>query len=313
MEGSALAELGELEEVDLRTVWPDEEDEFTPWLADHLDYLSDILEMDLELRNTEEPVGSYSADIAAQPIQEDLGVVIIENQLSSSDHDHLGKIITYGAGLSASYVVWICEEVKEEHRTAIDWLNDNFPKDVGFLALEINVWRIGDSELAPKFEVICKPDEWKSYIKSAPELTETKRMQKKFWDELKDYMSAKDTNLSLRKTHPQHWYNISIGKSGFHIGLTVNTREKRVGCELHISKGGTKAIKSLMRKKEEIEEELGADLNWKILEDRKASRIVQFKDFDLKHDDWTEIFPWLKEKAESFHKVFSPRIKEIEI
>lgn len=233
-----MTELGRITEVNLRNQWSREE-EFTSWLSDHLDNLSDELDLDLELIDTEVIVGeAFRADILAQPIPEEVGDVIIENQFRKSDHAHLGKIITYGAGLDASYVIWICEPLRDEHRTAIDWLNENSGETTGYLALEIKLLRIDDSNPAPAFEVISKPDEWGKSVRreARGRLTPTKELQKKFWDNFKSYMEERGTSLSLRKTYPRHWYSFAVGRVGFKISLTVNTRENKVGCELYISK-----------------------------------------------------------------------------
>ncbi|MFW5902837.1 MAG: DUF4268 domain-containing protein [archaeon] len=310
-----MSELGEIQEVDLRRQWQKEDREFTPWLSNNLDLIEEKLEIDLELKGTEVPVGSYNADIVAEPTQSEKGSVVIENQLGKSDHDHLGKIITYASGLDASYVVWICKEIQEEHKAAVDWLNENFSKDVGFLALEIKLWKIGESKTAPKFNVICKPDEWSKYVQStaSEELSETKRMQREFWSEFREYLEEKGTPLNPRKPKPQHWYSFSIGVRHFKISLTVNTREDKIGCELYISKEGSKKIRELKEWREEIEEKCKTKLDWQKLEEKKASRIAQYKDFDLyNQEEWEEAFKWLKERAETFHKVFKPKIKEIE-
>jgi len=310
-----LSELGEIQEVDLRKQWQKEDREFTPWLSNNLDLIEEKLDIDLELKGTEVPVGSYNADIVAQPTQSEKGDVVIENQLGKSDHDHLGKIITYASGLDASYVVWVCKEIQEEHKAAVDWLNENFSKDVGFLALEIKLWKIGDSNMAPKFNVICKPDEWSKYVQStaSEELSETKRMQREFWSQFKEYLEEKGSPLNPRKPRPQHWYSFAIGVSGYHLSLIANTRDDRIECKLYIEENGTERIQELMRWREEIEEKCGAELEWNKLEEKKASGIAQYRDFNLYNKDkWEEAFKWLKDRLETFHKVFRPKVKKIE-
>lgn len=309
-----MSELGNIEEVNLRKMWRDEEKDFTPWLSQNLQLLEDVIDLDLELKDTEVSVGRYTADIVAQPTQTETGDVVIENQLEKSDHDHLGKIITYASGLNASYIVWICKRFREEHKSAVDWLNENFERDVGILALEIKLLKIDDSKPAPQFKVINKPEEWSKHVKSVAsgEITETKRLQREFWSELREYMKDEGTFLNPRKPRPQHWYSFSIGRSGFHISLILDTRKNESRCELYIKKNGTERLRELKKSKEEIESQLDGELEWQLLEDKEASRVVQYKDFNPKADKWDEAFRWYKEKAENFHKVFKPKIQELE-
>lgn len=270
---------------------------------------------DLELVKTEAPVGSYIADIVARA-QEEGGDVVIENQIGMSDHEHLGKIIAYGAGLDATTIVWICERFREEHRTAVDWLNKVSREDIAFFALEIKLWRIGKSDPAPKFDIVCKPDQWSKYVRSmaSRELTPGQKLQLQFWTQFKQYLEEEVTSLKPRKPRPQGWYSFSVGRSGFRVILTARTKLKRVGCELYISEGGDKAIELLKEDREAIESECGADLEWQTLEGKAASRIVQFKHWDvLDEDSWPEIFPWLKERAETFHRVFQSRIEKLQL
>lgn len=308
-----MSELGKVNELNLREEWRNEEKDFTPWLSENLELLEDIIELDLELKGTEISVGSYKADIVAESTQIETGDVVIENQLGKSDHDHLGKVITYASGLDASYIIWVCEKVREEHKAAVDWLNQNLEKEVGVIALEIKLIQIGDSKPAPQFKVISKPEEWSKYVKSAAsaEITETKQMQREFWSGLKEYMKEKGTFLNPRKPRAQHWYSFAIGHKDFKISLIINTRDKKARCELYIMNKGTERLKELKKYKEEIEENLKGDVGWQPLEDKKASRIVQYKDFNLMEDEWEETFEWFKGKAEKFYEVFKPKVQNI--
>ena len=144
-------QLGKLEKVDLRTVWTNEAADFTPWLAEegNLERLADIIGLDLELEATEKSVGPFSADILCKDTVNDQWV-LVENQLERTDHRHLGQLLTYAAGLNAVTVVWIAERFTEEHRAALDWLNEITGEGTDFFGLEIELWRIGKSPAAPK-------------------------------------------------------------------------------------------------------------------------------------------------------------------
>ena len=148
--------LGILNRVDLKEFWKDEAREFTPWLSreENLSLLADTLGLELELVDTEVSVGNFNADIVAKDVLGDRNV-IIENQLEKTNHDHLGKIITYASGLDAQVIVWICNKVTEEHRKAVDWLNEITNDKIAFFALEIELWAIDASMPAPKFNGVC--------------------------------------------------------------------------------------------------------------------------------------------------------------
>ena len=157
------------QEPNLRKAWPNEAKDFTPWLASHLEYIGNILEMDLELVEKESKVGGYSADILAKVADaedDSESYVVIENQLEDSNHDHLGKLITYASGKKAKAIVWVVKKARDEHREAIKWLNDNTTSELGFYLLEIELWHIGTSKLAPKFNVVERPNEWAKVVKS---------------------------------------------------------------------------------------------------------------------------------------------------
>ncbi len=309
--------LGHIEKVDIRAQWVNEEYDFTPWLAKepNIQILADEIGLDLEVEDTELYIGSYKADIVA--VDGDNRKVIIENQLSKTDHKHLGQLLTYASGINAKIIIWICTEVTDEHRQAIDWLNEMTTTEVAFFACEIQLWKIGDSEPAPKFDVISSPNDWQKTVKAAVPtgaLSETKKSHLEFWNSLKEYMTEKGTDLRLRTPRPQHWYSLAIGRSKFNIGLTNNTQVNRLGCELYIR--GVKAKKAfalIKLHKDEIEKQLG-ELDWQELPEGQDCRIIQYRDGDTKNiSTWPELHKWLKERAESFYHVFSPIVKHLDL
>lgn len=309
--------LGRIEKVDIRDQWHNEEYDFTPWLAkeSNIQVLADEIGMDLEVEDTEVNIGSYKADIVA--IDGEKRKVIIENQLSKTDHKHLGQIITYASGINAQIVIWVCKEVTDEHRQAIDWLNEVTTEDVAFFACEVELWRIGTSEPAPKFNVISSPNDWSKIIKSSvpsDALSPTKQMHLKFWNALKEYMTDEGTDLRLRSPRPQHWYTMAVGRSKFHISLTNNTQAKRVGCEIYIrGKAAKEAFSKLKQHQDIIEHNLGP-LEWQELPEGQDCRIIQYHDGDAKNErEWPKMHEWLKERAESFYREFSPRIKQLDL
>lgn len=309
--------LGRLEQVELREFWLDEARNFTPWLAqeENLGLLSATLGMELELEGVEVFVGSFKADIVARDISSDARV-IIENQLERTNHDHLGKIITYASGVDAKIVIWIAKEFSEEHRRALDYLNENAAPNLRFFGIEIQLWRISDSPAAPLFKVVASPNEYTSVIKTEEkELTETKVLYLEFWNAFKDYCSLRGTFLNLRKANPRHWFTVAVGRSGFVLSLTASLQKKRIGCEIYIrGANANRAFRLLEQDKQAIEEKTGA-LEWQDLPDAQDCRIVLYRSGVDVSDraNWEAAFAWLKSEAELFHNTFSPRIRALPI
>ena len=311
--------LGKLQPVAVRDYWQDEARDFTPWLAqeDNLQLLGDTIGIGLELSATEARVGAFKADILAKEVgTEDF--VIVENQLERTNHDHFGKLLTYAAGLNAKTIVWVCSEMTDEHRQALDWLNEITGDAFAFFGLEVELWRIGESEPAPKFNLVCQPNEWTKSLGprgEAPEPTETKLLQFEFWRALVEAARKRGTTLSLRKPRPQHWYSLAVGRSRFHLSLTVHTKLRRVGCELYIRHQESKrAFAQLAAEREGIERELGGLLQWQELPLRHDCRIIQTRDGDVNdRQSWAELHGWLLERAEAFYRVFSPKVRALEL
>lgn len=314
-----MENLGRLQKVELRNFWADEARDFTPWLAkeENIEELCNTIGIDIEIEATEVYIGSFKADIVGRDISNNQKV-IIENQLEKSNHDHLGKIITYASGLGASVIIWICNTITDEHRQAIDWLNENTIDEINFFALEIELWRIGDSLAAPKFNIICRPNEWVKTTKessSLKELSGTKTLQLEYWNYVKDYFNKNGTFLGLRTPRAQHWYSMSIGRSKFNISLTVNTIQNRLGCEIYLRGENAKtSFAILKRDKEDIERELGTELDWQELPDGQDSRIILYRTGGINNrETWEETAAWYKKYAELFYRTFNQRIKQIRI
>ena len=300
--------LGKLQKVDVRTVWMHEAHDFTNWLAieSNLNLLGEEIGIDIKLIKTEADVGRYNVDILAE--EENTGrKIIIENQLEMTDHDHLGKLITYASGYDANIVIWIVKDVRDEHKQAIDWLNEHTDDKVNLFAVKMELWKINDSPCAPKFQIISKPNDWAKALKSSTansELTDTKMTQLDFWTKFKQYAIEKGSKLRLRKAYPQHWYDISFGTSGVHISLTINTQSNLLGCEIYIS-DSKEIFNKFHLSKANIENELGEQLEWMELPEKKASRIKFSHKADLSDvSQWEKHFEWLKVSAEKFQQVF---------
>lgn len=304
--------LAKLQKIDLRDVWSLEPD-FTNWLAqkENLDLLSEEIGVDIKLIKTEANVGLFKVDILGE--EESSGrKIIIENQLEDTNHDHLGKIITYASGYDAEIIIWVVRDVREEHQRAIEWLNEHTDEKTGYFLIKIELWQIEGSNPAPKFDVLVSPNEWAKAIKASPaggELSDTKLQQLDFWTKFKGSVRAKDTNIRLQTPRPQHWYDVSMGSSEAHVALTINSRENLLGCEIYISKN-KELFNFLQERKEEIEKEIGEQAEW--VNAAVASRIkIKKRVSDVFSQSEAEnYFAWLYEKTVLFQKVFGRHLRE---
>lgn len=240
-------DLGEFKKLDVRTIWANEQQEFTPWLAqeENMAKLGESLGLELEVEKVEAAAGPYSADILAK----DTGTnkyIVIENQLAKTNHDHLGKLITYGSVLDAGAVVWIASEFTEEHRRALDWLNDYTSDDLSFYGVSLEVEQIDDSKPAVRFNIISRPPGIKR-IDITEELSDTRRTQLDFWTAFKIKLLEANVVSSAQKPRPQYWFDVALGRSGFCLSNVADTYGNRVGVRVYISnKVAEKALPQLL-------------------------------------------------------------------
>ena len=271
--------IGKLEEVDIRELWKHEQYDFSEWLSkkENIENLNEILGLTLVDISKETYVGSYRCDLFAK--DETTGIkVIIENQLEMSNHDHLGKIITYASGLDAKVVVWIVKEAREEHRSAIEWLNNNTNSNINFFLIEIHAYKIGNSDNAPMFQVIEQPNDFiknNKSINSNDTMNKSQSQRLEFWNQFNNVLIEKGKPFNVRKATTDHWYNVAIGTSDAHIDITLVNKDSVIGVELYIT--DTKDLfDKLYQRKDEIEKDLGFKLDWRRLNNSKASRIVTY-------------------------------------
>ncbi|MBQ7595989.1 MAG: DUF4268 domain-containing protein [Clostridia bacterium] len=305
--------LGTLKEVDVRELWHHEQYDFSNWLAkeENIEYLNNILGLTLTDVNSEVYVGAYRCDLVAK--DEATGIkVIIENQLERSNHDHLGKIITYASGLDAKVVVWIVTEAREEHRSAIEWLNNNTNSDTNFFLIELHAYKIGDSLPAPMFETIETPN---GFIKNSKgsngnnDLNKTKSERLAFWNEFNDVILQRGKPFNIRKATTDHWYNVAIGSSEADIGINLVNKESSVVVEIYIY-DNKKLFDSLLKNKEEIESSLHFKLDWQRLDSKKASRIkysIKGLNFD-DHSNYNKLMNEIIDKVIIMREVFQKYI-----
>lgn len=312
-------QLGKLKKIPLREAWKHEALNFTNWLAqpENLQLLSDEVGIDISLIQTEASVGKFSVDILAEEENTNRKVVI-ENQLESTDHDHLGKIITYASGFDAETIIWIVKSVRDEHKQAIDWLNENTNEKVRFFAINIELWKIGDSDLAPKFNIVSKPNNWSKALKkssgraSQGKVTDLKLLQLDFWTELNEYLNSNESTVNTRTPRPQHWYDLSIGcGQKAYLSLVVHKRDGYCSVEVYIP-NSKELFSYLEQQKDEIETESGIQFEWMELPDKQASRIIiKQTGFNLQDTDtWSKHHQWLLKTIETIKPIFAKRVQQ---
>lgn len=311
--------LGTLERVDVRRIWAHEGTSFTPWLASEagLKLLSDTLGIELEVESIEKPVGPFRADILARRTDTpEEHWVLVENQLESTDHRHLGQLLTYAAGLHTATIIWVAQNFTEEHRAALDWLNEITSEKFAFYGLEIEAWRIGDSPAAAKLNLIARPNEWSREVKQAGESTPSnlKLQQQRFWQALKDALTKSRSRLSFRAPRPQHWYDFPIGRSGAWISATVNSRKAQIDVAL-VLRGppGKLWFKTLERQRAAIENEIGHPLIWWELPNKQSSLISLGRTDSASTNEaaWPEQIAWMAATLETFDRVFRDRVRAL--
>ena len=316
------SKLGQLHRMDLRNVWLSEPQDFTPWLAqeNNLKILSDALGIELELEAQEKNVGPFRADILCRSLDDD-SLVLIENQLEKTDHIYLGQLLTYAAGLQSVTSVWIAATFTEEHRAALDWLNQVTNESVRFFGLEIELWQFDESIPAPKFNVVSKPNDWSRQVSQAARqmndqpATEGKALQLKFWKSFASHLKEQRSPIRPQTPRPQHWMTFGIGRTGFNMHGLLNTRDNRIGVEVTMTDVNAKEyFSSLHAQKTSIEEEFGDSLEWLELPEKKQTRIVFYKqNCDLYVEGrWPEYMAWMRESLEKLDGVFRNRIKRLE-
>jgi len=305
--------LGKLERVSPDTVWESESRDFTPWLAKNLGLLGEALGLDLELVQTEASVGGFSCDIEAKDSNSGR-TVVIENQLGETDHDHLGKLMTYAAGRDAGGGVWIASDIREEHRAAIDFLNRKTGESIGFFLVALEVVQIGKSEPAVNFRPVASPNAWAR--PGRPAISDKMLAYQEFWQPLIDELREKHRFTNAKATPPQNWYSFASGAaSGITYGVAF-AKGNRLQAEVYIAigdAGPNKAIFDYLEaSKAEIEKAIGDSLSWERLDAKQGCRIaVVRKNTTIEdapeHGD--EMRAWLIERLLKLKQVFGPRLK----
>ena len=305
-----MINLGQLEEIkDLRQVWPHEALDFTPWLAEesNLALLADSVGLEITLDETESKVGDFNVDIYATETGTERRI-IIENQLEDTNHDHLGKLITYASGKGADIVIWIVKRAREEHRAAIEWLNNNTNENISFFLIEIKLYKIGNSHPAVKFEIVEKPNNWTKEVKKQSTSTDpAKQFRLEYWTAFNEYAFAQPAFAKIfkkRKPSTDHWMTLSLGSSAYSLDILALKKRNAVVVEFYIHDDKS-IFQKLLHHKADIETDIGLLLDLRELPDKKASRIIIEKSANLDdHNEWNAQFDWIVDTCIKFKKAF---------
>ena len=307
-------QIGKLERVPLRQVWKHEAIDFTKWLQDNIDVLNTALGLSLVNDEREQAAGDFSIDLVAE--DEGGAKVIIENQLEKSNHDHLGKLITYLTAMEAKSAVWIVSQPRPEHVAAIAWLNDSSSAD--FYLVKVEAVKIGQSPPAPLLTLIVGPSaETEGVSRSKQQFAERYDTRHRWWSSL---VAMPDAKLHKHITPGKYsWIGVSAGIRGLNLNYAVTQDES--GAELYIDRGNDSEAENksifdqLHAHKEKIEETFGAPLSWERLDEKRASRIRAKIDGGYKspESDWPAIQERLVSIMNRLEASLRPYIKNLKV
>lgn len=310
-----MPDFGDLRRINLRDVWPNESQDFTPWISEHIEELGEALGLELEMTQREASVGDFTVDILANDLGRNRSV-IIENQLTGTDHDHLGKLLTYASGYDASVVIWISEFIREEHRQTLEWLNQKTDEDTGFFGVVVEVLQIDNSKPAINFKPVVFPNEWRKATKRASTGEASEKMEKYrvYFQQLIDTLRKDYKFTNAKKGQPQSWYSFSSGFSGIVYGMSFGLGN-RARVELYIDLNDHDKNKRLFDliqiDKEEIEQSYGSPLEWERLDEKRACRIAIYRQGSVEDDTNTleAIKEWSINQLLKIKETFAPRLK----
>ena len=316
MEGETLeTQFGQLRRREIRTVWQSESSDFTPWLAANLDQLSERIGLDLELVATEVAVGPFRVDVLAQVAGTD-DLVVIENQFGPTDHDHLGKLLTYAAGQEAAYAVWIAERFRPEHRSAVEWVNHNSVEGVGFFGLRIEALQIDDSPVAVQLTTVVEPDQWAKQVSQASRTVSARRqLYAEFWEPVLEDIKSTYPGWSNKSVPPgDSWMPLPTGKSNPFYSISF-TGQKQLRLEVYVDGPDKTAQMHLWEQLVACRDEIDAalpGLEWDAIPDKRASRISLYAPYDDvsvdRKDQWDTYRHWIIATLGPFRDAFQPHI-----
>lgn len=314
-----MPKLGKLEVIDPREVWKNEERDFTPWLAENIGQLSELLGIPITVVQTERNIGSYELDIFGRVPESD-AAVIIENQLTETDHGHLGQLITYAAGLEAAIIIWIATDVRDEHKAAVDWLNQHSSEEVSYFLVKPEVFSIDGSAPAVRFDLVAAPSEFSRRVKGVVQRDPrpSHEFRRKFWEALLAYLADNGHPWAAgRSTTKDHWIASAVGRSGVGVHVSMAT-DSRMRVEIYLSSDSAKQQFDAIREhKPEVEKLLAPEtVSWERLEDAVAARVAVYRHYDktLVTEDGPErreLFVWVGKQLTALRAIAKKYVVEV--
>jgi hypothetical protein len=314
--------LGRLAKVELRQAWISEPGDFTPWLAqpENIVLLGEAIGIELEVESLERSVGPFRADILCRDTT-DRHFVLIENQLERTDHTHLGQLLTYAAGLDAVTIVWIAARFTDEHRAALDWLNRATTPGINFIGLEVELWRIGDSPLAPKFNVVSKPNDWSRAVReqavAGGQMSPNEQLHYDFWTQFREFLEARGSAVRTTRPSSSYWTNASVGRSNFYLSAWNGMRDGRSGVQFEMTGPDAKAHFRLLmqRHRAEVEAALSplGPVEWRLMPEAKVSMVrILRPGAPADRSTWPDLDAWMADALETMQTLFRPLAKTLD-
>lgn len=313
----AVGKLKKLRLREIKKIWPHEEKDLSPWIAENVDALNEVLNLQIEVEGKEEYIHNFRLDLVGTDNFSQMPV-IVENQFGQSNHDHLGKLITYSAAKEAGIMIWIANEIQIAHRNAIEWLNKISPQEMTFYGVELEVFQIDNSLPAPNFRIVAGPQPSKRRAIVSGEISPRNRRHLDFFGKLRSEILSIQSNFTRAKALPQSWWSLGIGRSGF-SAVSCFTIDNKFRVEIYIDMGKKEyneiAFAELKENRGVIEEKIGKELVWDPLPDSRACRIYLAIDGTIDDDEQKliEIIEWAAPLVIKFREVFSQLVKNIQI
>jgi hypothetical protein len=307
-----LAKLVRVESI--REVWPHERYDFSAWLLENSEYLAEVLAIELELERSEEPVGDFSLDLIGRDLTNG-AALMVENQLETTDHSHLGQVLLYAAGTGAGTIVWIARQFRPEHRQALNWLNENTSEEFHFFGVEVGAVRIEDSPIAPLLTLVVQPSDWQKRVREqadANRLSGKGKLYVNFWNRFVERVQQEHPELTRRQagSRPQNWLDMPSGIKGTGFAASF-ARGKRLRYELYIDGGNAErnleVFNALRTKQAELDAAYGRPLTFEELPERSACRVADYyEDADVTDEDrHDEFIDWFFDSAERLRQALT--------
>lgn len=310
-----LGKLKKLGLEEMRKIWPHEEKDLSPWIAENIDDLNKVLNLQIEIEGREEYIYNFRLDLVGTDNFSQMPV-IIENQFGESNHDHLGKLITYSAAKEAGIIIWIANKILIAHRNAIEWLNQISPQDMTFYGVELEVFQIDNSLPAPNFRIVAGPPPSKRKVPPG-EISPRNKRYLDFFTRLRTKILSIQPDFTRANAPAQSWWGLGIGRSGF-SAVSCFTIDNKFSVGIYIDMGkkesNEKAFAELKENRRVIEPNLGEELVWDPLPDRRACRIYLAIDGTIDDDEQklAEIIEWATPLVIKFREVFSLLVRNIQ-